>query len=405
MFNSTLIDDYGSALINPIWERQKEIFEFPYDSWMDSEANGEDVSDCYVACFFPPGFIERDKERAKRVIKEIYDNVQSPVIRHDVDAIHFYVMYYATEAWFDNEYTQAQDLVPEDVKSFLSKFEEENRDDSEFDAELTDAERIRSWFIDKDFCLGDFEDAYDPDFMDVTVAEAVAVLYLSERGIPDFVGADIRDLVDLLPNELYYKVKEKLEKEEIQRQREASQYVDKIWPQLETYFNVLSHADSLPISSHQGAYDTLWIFKDWVENNGGWKIIQTVNSSIKEIAIHMLIFLGAKKYLESQNLDMNCENNIGVGQEDFKISRGNDKTVIEVKLSNNPKCVHGFEKQLPRYAEAEHTGNMIYCLIDVGNEKVVNEIKELQEIRRQEGKPSPELYVIDAKPQKSASVR
>jgi hypothetical protein len=83
----------------------------------------------------------------------------------------------------------------------------------------------------------------------------------------------------------------------------------------------------------------------------------------------------------------------------FKISRGNDKTVIEVKLTSNPRCRHGFEKQLPRYAKAEHTDNMIFCLVDLGdNPTVVEEIKGLQD----ENKPM--LVVIDARPQKSASL-
>ncbi len=101
---------------------------------------------------------------------------------------------------------------------------------------------------------------------------------------------------------------------------------------------------------------------------------------------------------------MNCENKIGVGQEDIKIISGNDKTVIEVKLTSNPRCKYGYERQLPRYAEAEHTVNMIYCLIDLGNEDVVKEVIELEARGKKEGRGVPKLIVIDAKPQKSASV-
>lgn len=159
------------------------------------------------------------------------------------------------------------------------------------------------------------------------------------------------------------------------------------------------------MTSYQGAIDILGLFKDWVENNGGWRDVQNADSSIKEAAIHRLIFLGGKLYLEDKNLDIACENNIGVGQEDIKISRGTDKTIIEVKLTSNSTCKHGFEKQLPRYAEAEHTDNMFFCLVDIGEQKVVEEMKKLRDKGIEEGRPVPDLMVIDAKSQKSASIK
>ena len=174
--------------------------------------------------------------------------------------------------------------------------------------------------------------------------------------------------------------------------QDAITYANQIWPEIEGCFVSLSHGESHYVSSIEGAKEILWIFSDWVENNGGWKIIQACDSSGREATIHQLIFLGAKKYIENQNLDMNCESNIGVGREDIKICRGNDKTVIEVKLSTNPDCKHGYEEQLPRYAEAEHTDNMIFVLVRV-DDKVI----EIQERNK------PELKIIDARPQKTAS--
>lgn len=174
--------------------------------------------------------------------------------------------------------------------------------------------------------------------------------------------------------------------------QEAIDYVNITWPDIEGFFNVLQHSDPSYVSSLEGARDIIWAFKDWVENNGGWELIQNANPRIREHVIHKYIYLAAKMYLESQNLDMNCENNIGVGQEDLKISRGNDKTIIEVKLSSNPHCKDGYEKQLPRYAEAEHTKNMIFVLIILDD--------KIPQIQIQD---SPEYKTIDARVQKSAS--
>ena len=88
MFNSTLLTDYP-ILQNAIHDRQRDIVEFPYDLWLD---NGDQIFDGYFRCFFPPGFIDRDKERAKKVIRDIHDIVQSPVIRYNPEAIHCYVL-------------------------------------------------------------------------------------------------------------------------------------------------------------------------------------------------------------------------------------------------------------------------------------------------------------------------
>ena len=112
--------------------------------------------------------------------------------------------------------------------------------------------------------------------------------------------------------------------------------------------------------------------------------------------------LCAITYINSQNLDMSCETNIGVGQEDIKISRGKDKTILELKLSSNKDCVHGYEHQLPRYAEAEQTDNMIFCVFDLGDPNMISKLIDLHN-QAPENIVAPELVIIDAKPQKSAS--
>lgn len=175
---------------------------------------------------------------------------------------------------------------------------------------------------------------------------------------------------------------------------EAIEYADRIWPDIEGFFHVLEHSEQTYVSSLEGANRIIWIFKDWVENNSGWRDIQGCNSRYKEGVIHRWMLLGAKTYIEEQNLDMSCENNIGVGREDIKISRGNDKTIIEVKLSSNPDCKHGYEIQLPRYAEAEHTKNMIFVLICVDD-------REWELEKRKDDDPA--IVVINAREQKSAS--
>ena len=181
MFNSTLLTDYP-ILQHAIHDRQRDIVEFPYDLWLD---NGDQIFDGYFRCFFPPGFIDRDKERAKKVIKDIHDIVQSPVIRYNPEAIHCYVMYHMMEAWFDDEYTKTLDLLPDEVKKFIAGMNREEND-PEDDAVVPEQDRIKQWFIDKDSCLGDFEDINDPDYMDETVAEGVAEVRDAEEFEAEF---------------------------------------------------------------------------------------------------------------------------------------------------------------------------------------------------------------------------
>lgn len=390
MFYSCIFEDYGFDLQRSIQERQETIVDCYCDLWHDA---GDEIYDGMFRSFFPAGFIDRDRERAKKIIRDIRDIVHSPIIRKNPEAIYCFVMYRMIGAWFDFEMGLGFDLLPKEVEEYLSGLDEKKKGlDGDETEELTDQiNEIKGWFTDADECLRDFRNAYDQDYSDESMAENAAEAYLEYGYVPESWGVEIRELVDLLPNDLYEKVIAKLKEED--QVAETKKYVDSIWPRLESSFHVISHSESK--TSLEGARDILWIFKDWVENNGGWKDVQNVESSVKEKTIQRLIFLGAKTYLIDQNLDMICEGNIGVGQEDFKISRGNDKTVIEVKVTSNPRCRHGYEKQLPRYAEAEHTNNMIFCLIDLEDEGVVEEIKGLQ---------GPELYVIDATPKKSASV-
>lgn len=399
MFNTSLLNEYkDDILISAIQERQKEIVDYFYGLWQDM---GDGVFNDSLYDIFPPGFIDRDKERAKQVVRDINNIVQSVVIRRNAKAIYCYVMHHMIEIWYNVIYFEEIHELPSEVMKLIEESKALDDDDPDRD-EYNLSERIYGWFTDKEMCLGDFEDAYDEDFFDETTAEAAAELFLSENGIPDSLGIDIRELIDLLPTDLYELVMEKLDADQKQTNKIASEIVETIWPEVKGFYHVPAHSDSPHVCSYNGAKEILLIFKDWVENNSGWRDVLSANPAAREAAVQRLIVLGSKTYIKEQNLDLNCENNIGVGEEDIKISRGNDKTVIEIKLTSNPRCKHGYEKQLPRYAEAEHTDNMIFCLVDLGDNNTAEEIKAMKD--EENNRALPELFVINARPQKSASV-
>ena len=178
----------------------------------------------------------------------------------------------------------------------------------------------------------------------------------------------------------------------------------KLWQRVKDDFAIESSYDKKQeIQSIDAASEIVEIFKDWVENNRGWSEILEAERKSREKSVQRLIHLSAKYYLEINNIDMSCEANEGPGPVDFKISRGNDKTVVELKLSSNQDYMHGYEEQVERYAKAERTENMLYVLVDVGNPIRVNKLVKQHEKDVAEGKWIPDVITINANQQVSAS--
>lgn len=157
------------------------------------------------------------------------------------------------------------------------------------------------------------------------------------------------------------------------------------------------------IPSIDGALIAANVFKHWVEENKGWRVIQDLDSQKREIDITRMLQLAAISSLRPYNLDISCEVDDGNGYEDLKISRGNDKTIVEVKLTSNTHWKHGYENQIWRYTKASNAEGMVFILIDAGNPDVVDRIVQIHEQRINSGQKVPELIIIDAKKKKSAS--
>ncbi len=158
--------------------------------------------------------------------------------------------------------------------------------------------------------------------------------------------------------------------------------------------------DSIKISSI-----ILQNFKDWVEDCAGWKIIQDFNQSKREKMIQSLILLCGKETCESYDYDFSFETNMGPGPSDIKVSKGTmDKTIIEVKLNSNPDYLHGYQEQLPKYCKAEKTNKGIYVYIIVEEHEIKDKrMRELYNESKKKDSNSPDLFVINARPQLSAS--
>ena len=156
-------------------------------------------------------------------------------------------------------------------------------------------------------------------------------------------------------------------------------------------------------SSLEAARRIVAIFKQWTENNRGWAEIQEAPDNKREKAVQRFMHLGAQYYVEVNNLDLSFEPNEGRGPVDIKLSRGFDRTLVEIKLSSNGQYLHGYESQIEEYGLAEKTRNLIYVFVDVGNPIRKQKIIDLRNATIASGRPCPELIIIDATPKKAAS--
>lgn len=166
--------------------------------------------------------------------------------------------------------------------------------------------------------------------------------------------------------------------------------------------NTYQMDDSTSDTSSLAAIDIINHFKKWVEYHRGNTII--TNYKLTEKTVQILIYAVAQMFCEKFNWDFSPETDSGRGPVDFKVSRGTDKTVIEVKLTSNRDCVHGIEVQIEEYAKAENTQNKIFVLIKNGNHvNRINEVCQKRIVMEKSGLNPAKLIIIDAIPRESAS--
>lgn len=164
------------------------------------------------------------------------------------------------------------------------------------------------------------------------------------------------------------------------------------------------HIDK-PLDSFSIALFICEKYKNFIENKKGYELFYDENGKTrKEHIMQRAFYLAADAYSEAYNLDISPEANGGRGPVDFKMSRGTDKTIVEVKLTTNSQVVHGYEVQIEEYAKAENTDNKIYMIIDNGGPKT--RLKAVQDIHSEKvktGEKVPTLFIISAIPKESAS--
>jgi hypothetical protein len=147
-------------------------------------------------------------------------------------------------------------------------------------------------------------------------------------------------------------------------------------------------------------------YKQLVEDNKLWKGLYHDGKPKSEEAAQLLFFAVASSYCEANDLDISPETDAGRGEVDFKISHGaKRKVVVELKLTTNPRLVHGYHTQVREYAKAERTKLMHYVVLDVDGgspKRIENLMKEIR-LAEQLSDKTPVVTIINAHPQKPAS--
>lgn len=167
--------------------------------------------------------------------------------------------------------------------------------------------------------------------------------------------------------------------------------------------NFKSQVHEQEIDSHTVAIEILDIFRDWVENKKGWEPIQYTRQKNEKFVQRYIAPCSSYYYKKVNNFDISFEADKGRGPVDVKVSRGNDKTLVEVKISTNDEYLHGYEVQIGEYGKVESTDSLVYLYVDMGNPGKTDKICNVCRDAKFKGYKALDLYLVDARKKEAAS--
>lgn len=148
-------------------------------------------------------------------------------------------------------------------------------------------------------------------------------------------------------------------------------------------------------------------FRFLIEKRGLANELWYAGKRRNEKFVQRLFFAVADSYCKANNIDITPEADTGTGAVDFKFSSGYDaRVLIEVKLSDNNRLLHGYGRQLEIYKESERSQKGIYLVIDVGGMGDKDEkLLQLKNAQVTAGEPASDIEFIDGFIQPPASKR
>lgn len=145
-------------------------------------------------------------------------------------------------------------------------------------------------------------------------------------------------------------------------------------------------------NTYDEAHARLAYLKDVIENKGGHRFFyddegKPIEREKDLHVLYRLVWFGTPS-------DAGAEANDGRGPVDFKISRGKDKTLVEMKLAKNTKLEKNLAKQAEIYQAASDAGNAIKAIIYF----TASELVRVNDIIRRLGlHDSADVVLIDAR--------
>lgn len=134
----------------------------------------------------------------------------------------------------------------------------------------------------------------------------------------------------------------------------------------------------LPLSSYDESLTRAMAFKDYIENNDGYRVINRRDRPFSRES-EVQIFFGLIWY--RTEFDVNREVNNGRGPVDFKVSKGSfDKSLIEFKLASNTALKRNLENQVAIYEKANGVRKSVKVIVCYTSEQQYRVERILREL-------------------------
>jgi hypothetical protein len=158
------------------------------------------------------------------------------------------------------------------------------------------------------------------------------------------------------------------------------------------------------LTSFDEALDAVATFKDYVENQDGWRVITRGNGKPFANETEVQGFFGL--LLQRTRFDVNREPNNGRGPVDFKVSMGAfDKTLIEFKLAKSSTLEKNMKSQVEIYEKANKTDQSVFVVIAYTKGDLAKTARVMKKlgVEDQDAAGVKKVVVIDATSKESAS--
>ena len=145
-------------------------------------------------------------------------------------------------------------------------------------------------------------------------------------------------------------------------------------------------------STYQEAHARLAYLKDVIENKGGHRFFYDdkgvpIEREKDLHVLYRLVWFGTPS-------DFGAEANDGRGPVDFKISRGTEKTLVEMKLAKNTKLAINLKNQVPIYQKASDADKGIKAIIYFTVPELAKVKRILKDLKMTD---NPDIVLIDAR--------